>query len=427
MIDKALQWFYDKKAAHVTYSMTNRNGPNSYDCSSSVYNALISGGLLPSMRIGNTDSLFGDLERNGWIAVPDNAQGGIDCQRGDVFIWGGRGASSGASGHTGMFIDPANIINCAYGYNGIAVCNHDWLWSLNGSPQLTIYRYVGSVAAAVNDPNDQSVDVGSTIKFTGTFTVDDLQLIDGIYQVRTNALCPSGFDWNDNGLPVEPLVEIDAQGNATASQDLSVGSFYRIPGKFTVLDWGNSGFDIALIQLGGYKVWVALAPATEIAASADGTPTPQPATVTTPPAPTETSTQPVETPAAVVVVPQPVIDPTKDIPQSTTSGAPFTNGTAPVLSVAVKSEIDKEANQATDPKLKSIIRTVVPVVVGQVVAFLALHNVHLDDSTVVQLTAITGGVVTTVYYSAVRFIEAKFPKAGLLLGATGAPKYKETK
>ena len=34
-IEKAIKWFENRKEK-VSYSMENRNGPNSYDCSSSI-------------------------------------------------------------------------------------------------------------------------------------------------------------------------------------------------------------------------------------------------------------------------------------------------------------------------------------------------------------------------------------------------------
>lgn len=99
MIEKALAWFYARKG-QVYYSMENRNGPNSYDCSSSVYYALKEAGILPSSYwIGNTDTLFDALEKNGWVRVPMDANGDAQCQRGDIFIWGIRGNSGGALGH----------------------------------------------------------------------------------------------------------------------------------------------------------------------------------------------------------------------------------------------------------------------------------------------------------------------------------------
>ena len=140
-IDAALNWMYQRKGK-VTYSMISRWGPSSYDCSSAVYFALKYAGMLPAnTAIGNTDSLFGSLERAGWTQVRAEASGNIPARRGDVFIWGVRGASSGASGHTGFFCDDSdNIIHCNSGHNGITVNPHDAIWEINGCPPVTIYR-----------------------------------------------------------------------------------------------------------------------------------------------------------------------------------------------------------------------------------------------------------------------------------------------
>lgn len=64
-IDTALNWMYQHKDK-VSYSMARRLAPNSYDCISAVYRALKYAGMLPANAyVGNTDSLFGDLERAG--------------------------------------------------------------------------------------------------------------------------------------------------------------------------------------------------------------------------------------------------------------------------------------------------------------------------------------------------------------------------
>nr|DAV76437.1 MAG TPA: peptidoglycan hydrolase [Caudoviricetes sp.] len=147
-----INWFNARKG-RVTYSMADRNGPASYDCSSAVYHALIEAGFLPQgYRIGNTDSLFNDLEAHGWKQVPVNANGDADTHRGDIFIWGKRGASGGAFGHTGVILDDAgNIIHCSSGYDDIHVDNHDWLWELNGCPAYTFYTYVGNAPSVSDD------------------------------------------------------------------------------------------------------------------------------------------------------------------------------------------------------------------------------------------------------------------------------------
>ena len=100
-METAIKWFYDR-LGRTFYSMTQRNGQvvngkYGFDCSSSVYYAIIAGGLIPPMRIGNTDSMYGDLERNGWTRISPNSQGNFDTQRGDIFLWGKRGASGGGA------------------------------------------------------------------------------------------------------------------------------------------------------------------------------------------------------------------------------------------------------------------------------------------------------------------------------------------
>lgn len=138
----AIEWFAQRRGK-VSYSMINRNGPASYDCSSAVYYALIAAGKLPQgHRIGNTETLFVDLPKYGFQRLEEDANGYIPTQRGDIFIWGEQGRTAGAGGHTGIYIDNDNIIHCAYGYNGIHIDNHDWLAGINNIPRLTIFRYV---------------------------------------------------------------------------------------------------------------------------------------------------------------------------------------------------------------------------------------------------------------------------------------------
>ena len=149
-IEKAIEWFryrLNGTPHSVDYSMANRNGEWSYDCSSSVYYALIEAGFLPEGTwIGNTESLFNDLEKNGWQKLPRNADGSVNVERGDIFIWGTRGASGGAFGHTGIFEtgtndpDPEIIIHCNYANNGISESYHDDFWALAGYPETAFYR-----------------------------------------------------------------------------------------------------------------------------------------------------------------------------------------------------------------------------------------------------------------------------------------------
>ena len=98
-MDKAIEWFAQRQGK-VSYSMINRNGPSSFDCSSSVYYSLIYAGILPQgFRIGNTETLFVDLPKFGFQRIEADANGYIPTQRGDIFLWGKQGYTSGAGGH----------------------------------------------------------------------------------------------------------------------------------------------------------------------------------------------------------------------------------------------------------------------------------------------------------------------------------------
>ena len=79
-----------------------------------------------------------------------------------------------------------------------------------------------------------------------------------------------------------------------------------------------------------------------------------------------------------------------------------------------------------DPKEKmqdlilSLRRTLVPIVVGFLLAQAARAGFDIPAD---QLTGVIEALITGVYYSVVRFIEMKYPGAGIMLGAMKAPTY----
>lgn len=74
----------------------------------------------------------------------------------------------------------------------------------------------------------------------------------------------------------------------------------------------------------------------------------------------------------------------------------------------------------------SLIRTYVPYGVGLVVTWLASRGIHISPED--QVKIIGGGtfLVGSAYYAVVRWIERKFPKAGVLLGKAKSPDYSVT-
>lgn len=107
---------------------------------------------------------------------------------------------------------------------------------------------------------DQVLHVGEYFKFTKEYRVDALAYVGGIWQIQTNELCPKGFAWADNGIPAEPVIE-----TSDSDQILAVGSRYKIPGKFQVLNLGYAdGMWLAYINMGGWKLWVDINTVTEV-------------------------------------------------------------------------------------------------------------------------------------------------------------------
>ncbi|EOH8750220.1 phage tail tip lysozyme [Enterococcus faecalis] len=174
-IEAMIKWMKDHEGK-VCYSMDNRYGPDTYDCSSSVYNSLKAGGFISANHIiGNTDTLFGDLESTEWTELPV-VSGQINAQRGDIFIWGVRGHSTGQNfGHTGIFVDANNIIHCHGPVGcgpdrGISTNDHDWWRTNSGGDNYpnTIYHYIGN-GHGIPSPNpDPGTDTG-LIAYSGVF------------------------------------------------------------------------------------------------------------------------------------------------------------------------------------------------------------------------------------------------------------------
>lgn len=71
----------------------------------------------------------------------------------------------------------------------------------------------------------------------------------------------------------------------------------------------------------------------------------------------------------------------------------------------------------------SIIRTVTPIVVGAIIAFFASKGIKLDAQASDSLAVFLQALFTGLYYICVRLLEARFPKAGLLLGSRKTPEY----
>lgn len=156
-MEQAIAWM-EARRGKVTYSMDFRNGPNSYDCSSAVYYALMSAGAISAGWAVNTEYEHDWLLKIGFKLIAENSV--FSAKRGDIFIWGKKGQSAGAGGHTGIFVDSNNIIHCNYARNGITVDGYLDVARSSGSKYAYIYRPHGQStvsASAAGKSIDQLV------------------------------------------------------------------------------------------------------------------------------------------------------------------------------------------------------------------------------------------------------------------------------
>ena len=275
-MDKVIEWFQQRQG-RVSYSMDYRNGPNSYDCSSAIYHALIYAGILPQgFRIGNTETEFVDLPKFGFQRIEADVNGYIPTQRGDIFIWGKQGYTLGANGHTGIYIDNDNIIHCAYAYNGIHTDNHDDLARMNNTQYLTIFRYTGkpqNAPAPAPQPEaiDDVINIGSHFKISQALQVAEVNINEDRRELKIDALCPRGFTWAENGIPAGWAVKVDNDGYRVDGE-INAGDWVKIQGAFVAQEVvQNDGMWFARVKRNGIDVWMELTPVTEVPAGDRGT------------------------------------------------------------------------------------------------------------------------------------------------------------
>ena len=120
-INKAIDYMYKLKNRGITYSMNgSRIGTDgTADCSGAVYISLVKGGAKPHSYPVNTESEHAWLIANGFDLIAFNKS--WNMQRGDVLIFGLKGQSAGAGGHTAIAVDHNNVIHCNYAHNGVTV------------------------------------------------------------------------------------------------------------------------------------------------------------------------------------------------------------------------------------------------------------------------------------------------------------------
>ena len=115
------------------------------DCSGSVYRILRESGGFDYGYIPSTETLHDYLMKLGYEKIAENSD--FPMQRGDIIIWGQKGYSAGAGGHTGIALDNQNWIECTGWKDTTIIANHDQRWVMAGCPYFYAYRLKNSGTA----------------------------------------------------------------------------------------------------------------------------------------------------------------------------------------------------------------------------------------------------------------------------------------
>lgn len=139
-VNTAINHFENLRAKKISYSMYgSRTGTDGTgDCSGVLYAALVKGGGNTEKYPPSTETLHAYLVKNGYQLHVENRE--WVPQPGDIFIWGKKGQSAFAGGHTGMFIDDKNVIHCNYGRNGVTIDDYAIIFLNSGRMYFYCYR-----------------------------------------------------------------------------------------------------------------------------------------------------------------------------------------------------------------------------------------------------------------------------------------------
>ncbi|CAK8054106.1 peptidoglycan amidohydrolase family protein [Eupransor demetentiae] len=231
----------------VTYSMDwdkrdglEANGTQYFDCSGFVYFILNAAGAIDQSyleRSHYTGTLKQDLEAAGFKEVQKNADGSVDAQAGDIYIWGtDYGKAAGGACHTGIMTGNDTEISSCFYYLGapntaVVELDYDMYLGLDGNPEWHIFRYMGGGSEITPSRPLQPKPNGAIEKFKalggefllgGQLTVQAVETHHVIVQARIDELTAEPFNWDDNGIPLDVLYNDEAKTN-----DIVAGSKVR--------------------------------------------------------------------------------------------------------------------------------------------------------------------------------------------------------
>ncbi|CAK1222093.1 peptidoglycan amidohydrolase family protein [Fructobacillus evanidus] len=260
----------------ATYSMDwdkrdgkQADGTTYFDCSGFVYHLLNVAGAIDDSYLSRshyTGTLPTDLANAGFVEVD-----GDHVQAGDIYIWGANyGSGAGGNSHTGIFTSADNQISACYytlgAKNGAVVeLGHDYYWALDGKPEYHFYHYNGGQGAST--PTAQPAQTTSTSKTSiqkfkdgkdkyvldGWFTIQDVQQINKIWQVRVDELAKLPFDWTDNGIPCRVLE------NANGNVNFQPGDTARFKAPYSsgaIDEYDEAENAVGIDYISGYgRIW----------------------------------------------------------------------------------------------------------------------------------------------------------------------------
>ena len=212
-VDVFVGWF-ESRFGVLTYSMLgSRNGADgTADCSGSISQALKEAGI-PIVGLPSTVTLGDQLAANGFFRISRNDD--WNAQRGDVVLisYGPDMASSGGSGgHVGTMTDSDNFISVDFwtgGQEGSAVTQHNWgeYYGYQKPAYIEVWRYAGEVT------EESAPSAATPARGKAYYRADEVKEVNGFYQIRCDYLCPVGFSYEENGIPVALVNWVDENGD----------------------------------------------------------------------------------------------------------------------------------------------------------------------------------------------------------------------
>lgn len=242
-----VNWFVNHRGK-LTYSMYgSRNGSDgTADCSGSISQALKEAGIA-IQGLPSTVTLGQQLAKNGFYRVIINQD--WDALTGDIVLmsWGAdMSTSGGAGGHVGVMMDATYFISCDYstqGAPGKAINTYPWndYYAANKPSYIEVWRYSDSAPQTNNQANTAVAPQQKAY-----YEANEVKYVNGIYQIKCDYLCPIGFNYFQNGIPVSMVNWVDKDGNDLpdgADQDFKAGMFFSFAGdENNITDTGEGGY-----------------------------------------------------------------------------------------------------------------------------------------------------------------------------------------